>query len=257
MQCNDHQKNSPESKYLVRDQQMNDGSDQRQSPKSNVTSQQIAKVDKEGFTNANDLVLSTSGQVLTIRAEADTSDVKVTILRQAGVLQMLNLLAALDIKDLSRTIATSSNESSITAETNTADYTLVGQVMDELNVQSATNAWVENSVPVFTLALEVAGESFNSQVNQLVAATTKLLNVLLVLRQRKSLLLLSESWRRGGARHGGRTGVRVCVVLLRGAGDTRRATSISSGLARAGRSCRLGWCGAVTCRAASVSSTSN
>lgn len=191
---------------------------------------------------------------MTIRAEADTSDVKVTILRQAGVLQMLDLLSTLDIEDLSRTVATSSNESSITAETNTADYTLVGQVMDELNIQSATNAWVENSVPVLTLALEVAGKGLNSQVNQLVATATKLLNVLLVLGQRKSLLLLSESWRRGGTCHGGRTGVRVCVVLLRGAGDTRRTTSVGSGLARARRSCRLGWCGTVSCRAVLVSS---
>jgi len=170
---------------------------------------------------------------------------------------MLDLLTTLDIEDLSRTVATSSDESSITAETNTADYTLVGQVMDELDVQGATNARVENSVPVFALALEVAGKSFNSQVNQLVAATTKLLNVLLVLGQRKSLLLLSESWRRSGARHGGRTGVRVCVVLLRGAGDTRRAASVGSGLARARRSCRLGWCGTVSCGAVLVSSASN
>lgn len=236
---------------------MNDESDQRQSPKSKVMSQQIVNVNREDCTNANDLVLSTSSQVLTIRAEADTSDVKVAILRQAGILQMLDLLSTLNIEDLSRTVATSSNESSITAETNTADYTLVGQVVDELNVQSATNAWVENSVPVFSLALEVAGKSFNGQVDQLVAATTKLLNILLVLGQRKSLLLLSESWRRGGARHGGRTGVRVCVVLLRSAGDTRRATSVGSRLARTRRSCRLGWCGAVSCRAVLVSATSD
>ena len=160
---------------------MNDESDQRQSPKSKVMSQQIVNVNREDCTNANNLVLSTSGQVLAIRAEADTSDVKVAILRQAGILQMLDLLSTLDIENLSRTVATSSNESSITAETNTADYTLVGQVMDKLNVQSATNAWVENSVPVFTFALEVAGKGFNGQVDQLVAATTKLLNVLLVL----------------------------------------------------------------------------
>ena len=236
---------------------MNDGSGQRQSPKSKVMSQQIVKINREGCTNANNLVFSTSGQVLAIRAEADASDVEVTILRQAGVLQMLDLLATLDIEDLSRTVATSGNKSSITAETNTADYTLMGQVVDELDVQSATNAWVENSIPVFTLALEVAGKGFNGQVDQLVAAATKLLNVLLVLGQRKSLLLLSESWRRGGTRHGGRTGVRVCVVLLRGAGNTRRATSISSGLARARRSCRLGRCGTVTCRAVLVSSTSD
>jgi hypothetical protein len=168
---------------------------------------------------------------------------------------MLDLLAALDVEDLSRTVASSGNESSVTAETNTADYTLVGQVVDELDIQSATNTGVENSVPVFTLALEVAGESFDGQVDQLVAATTKLLNILLVLGQRESLLLLSDSWRRSGARHGGRTGVRVCVVLLRGAGDAGRATSVGTGLARARRGCGLGWCGAVSCRAVLVSST--
>lgn len=191
---------------------------------------------------------------MTIRTEADTSDIEIAILRQAGVLQMLDLLATLDIEDLSRTVATSGNESSVTAETNTADYTLVGQVVDELNIQGATDTWVENSVPIFTLALEVAGKSFNSQVDQLVAATTELLSVLLVLWHRESLLLLSESWRRGRTRHGGRTRVRVCVVLLRGARNTRRATSVGTGLARARRSCRLGWCGTVSCKAVLVSS---
>lgn len=176
---------------------------------------------------------------MTIRTEADTSDVKVTILRQAGVLQMLDLLATLDVEDLSRSVATSSNKSSIAAETNTADYTLVGQVVDELNVQGAADTRVENSVPVFTLALEVAGKSFDGQVDQLVAATTKLLGILLVLRQRKSLLLLRESGRRSGTCHSGRTGVWVCVVLLRGSGNARGATSVGSGLARARRSCRL------------------
>lgn len=239
MQCNDHQKSSPESKYLARDQRTGDGSDQRQSPKSRTSSQQTNDVNWKDCTNANDLIFSTSSQVLTIRTEADTSDVKVTILRQAGVLQMLDLLAALNIEDLSRSVATSSNKSSIAAETNTADYTLVGQVVNELNVQSAADTGVENSVPVFTLALEVAGKSFDGQVNQLVATTTKLLGILLVLRQRKSLLLLRESRGRSGACHSGRTRVRVCVVLLRGAGNARRTTSVSSGLARAGRSCRL------------------
>jgi hypothetical protein len=255
MRYNDHRKNNPESRCLARDQQTSDGSGQRRFPKSRVLSQQIIKVDREDCTNANNLVFSTGGQVLTIRAEADTSDVKVAILRQAGILQMLDLLTTLDIEDLSRTVATSGNESSITAETNTADYTLVGQVVDELNIQSATNTGVKNSVPIFTLALEVAGKSFDGQVDQLVAATTKLLNILLVLGQREGLLLLSDSRRRGRARHGGGTGVRVCVVLLRGAGNTGRTTSVGTGLARAGRGCRLGWCGTVSCRAGLVSST--
>lgn len=191
---------------------------------------------------------------MTIRTEADTSDVKITVLRQAGVLQMLDLLATLDVKDLSRSVATSSNESSIAAEANTANYTLVGQVVDELNIQGATDTGVEDSVPVFTLALEVAGKSFNSQVNQLVAATTKLLGILLVLGKRKSLLLLRKSGRRSGTCHSGRTGVRVCVVLLRGSGNTRRTTSVGSGLARAGRSCGLRRSRAITCKIVLVSS---
>jgi hypothetical protein len=126
-----------------------------------VTSELVTDLASGNFPNANDLIFGTSGQVLTIRTEADTSDIKVTILRQAGVLQMLDLLATLNVKDLSRSVATSSNKSSITTETNTANYTLVGQVVDKLNVQGATDTGVENSVPVFTLALEVAGKSFN------------------------------------------------------------------------------------------------
>jgi hypothetical protein len=161
---------------------------------------------------------------------------------------VLDLLASLDIEDLSRAVAASSDESSITTETNTADDTLMGQVMDELNIQDAADAGVEDGVPILTFALEVVGQSLDLQIYQLVATATKLLCVLLVLRQGEDLLLLGESRRRGGARHGRGPWVRVCCVLLGGSRDARGTARVGSGLARARRGCRLGRCRAVACK---------
>lgn len=189
---------------------------------------------------------------MAIRAEADTSDVKIAILRQTGVLQVLDLLTTLNIEDLSRTVATGGNKSSITAEANTADYALVGQVVDKFNIQRATDAGIEDGVPVFALTLEVSGQCLDSQIHQLVTATTELLSILLVLRQGKGLLLLSKGWGRSRTRHSGRTRVRVGVVLLRSSWNTRGAASVGSGLARARGGCGLGWCGTISCEAVLV-----
>lgn len=51
--------------------------------------------------DADNLVLCTSRQVLTVRAEADAANVKIAILRKAGVLQVLDLLTTFDVEYLS------------------------------------------------------------------------------------------------------------------------------------------------------------
>ena len=53
-----------------------------------------------GPTYANDLILSTGSQEFTVRAEADTSDVKVSILVGGVVGQVADLLSSDNVEDL-------------------------------------------------------------------------------------------------------------------------------------------------------------
>ena len=94
---------------------------------------------RDGFrssTYANDLVFGTGCKVPPIWAEADASDVQIAILVRVIVLQMTDLLASVDIKDLRAAIAASGNKSTIVAEANAADHALMREIMDELDVES-------------------------------------------------------------------------------------------------------------------------
>lgn len=105
--------------------------------------------------DTNDLVLSTCCKELSVRAEAHTSDVKIAFRARVVVLQMTDLSAVPNVEDLCRSVASSCNESTISAETHAADDTLVSQVMYQVNVKSPLHLRIEHCVPIFTLLLEV------------------------------------------------------------------------------------------------------
>jgi len=71
---------------------------------------------------------------------------------------MAHLLAGLDVKDLSRAIASSSDVSSVATESYAADHTGMGEVVDKLYVKDTWDLWVENRVPVIPNTLEVRGK---------------------------------------------------------------------------------------------------
>jgi hypothetical protein len=62
------------------------------------------------------------------------------------------ILAGSNVEDLSRSVATSGNVLAISAESHTANNTVVNQVVNELNVQHTLHLRVENSVPIGTFA---------------------------------------------------------------------------------------------------------
>ena len=107
-----------------------------------------------GRTYANNLVLSTSSQEFTVGAEADTSDVKVTILVGGVVGQVADLLSSDNIEDLCRPVAASGHVLAVCAEANTAHDTLVNQVVHKVHVQPTHDTRVEDSVPVITGTLQ-------------------------------------------------------------------------------------------------------
>lgn len=160
---------------------------------------------------------------------------------------MLNLLTALDIKDLGGSVAASGNKTAIAAESNTANNTLVGQIVHKLDVKVTADSGVEDSIPVITFAFQVRRESINREVHELIATGTKFaLELVAVLRHCKCLLLLGQSRRRGRTRHRRRAGVWIDAVLLRGRGTTKGTSCVCARLARAGGCCGLGRLRAVT-----------
>ena len=106
------------------------------------------------ITYANNLVLSTSGQELAVRAEADTSDVKVSILVGGVVGQVAYLLTSDNVKDLCRPVAASSHVLAVRTEANAAHDTLVNKVVHKVDIQPAHDARVEDSMPVLTRTLQ-------------------------------------------------------------------------------------------------------
>lgn len=105
--------------------------------------------------HANDLVLRSSCKIPAIRAEANTADVKVSFAVIAIVLEVADLLASVDVKDLCGSVASGGHKPSVVAEPNTADNTLMRKVMDEIHVQSSVYLWVKDGVPVLALTLQV------------------------------------------------------------------------------------------------------
>lgn len=167
--------------------------------------------------DTDDLVLGTSGQVLAVGAETHAPDVEITILRKAAVLEMCDWVSGIDIEDLGRAIATSCNIATVKTEAHTAHDALMGQVVDEVDVEHTPSSGVEDSVPVVTLPLVLCRQLLDVQISQTVS-----------LGQRQRRLVLSHQGillvrRRGWAGHLRRARVRSRVVLLRSCWAARRA----------------------------------
>jgi hypothetical protein len=189
------------------------------------------------FTYTNDLVLGTSRKVLTAGAEANTPDVQVAIFWQAAVLEMSHGVSSLDIEDLCGAVATCRHEATVETEAHTADDTLMGQVVDQVDIEDTAGARVEDGEPIAALLLQVLRELLNVQIGQNITLRQRDLR----LRHQSILLVV---WGRCRAGDLGRSGIRRRVVLLgsgRSSGrSTRRTWTLSArrrgGLWRLGKS---------------------
>ena len=112
-------------------------------------------------TYPDHLVLRTSGEELPVGAEADTPNVEVSVFRQAAVLEMGDGVTGLDVEDLCRSVATGCDPPTVQAEADAAHYTLMGQVVNQVNVENSPRARVEDGEPIATLLLQVLRQLFN------------------------------------------------------------------------------------------------
>lgn len=80
------------------------------------------------------------------------------------------MLTAFDVENLGRSVTASGHKATIPAETHAAHDTLMGKVMDQLDIEHPTYTGIEDSIPVFSLAFQVRRESVNGEINKLVTA---------------------------------------------------------------------------------------
>lgn len=175
-----------------------------------VTRELVTDLLGRNIPHANDLVLGTGRKEAAIRTEAHTSYVKVALGAGAVILQMAHLLAGVDIEDLSGAVAASRDKATVLAEANAADDALMGQVMNQIHIESAADVGVEDGMPVIALALEVGRELVGLILRKLVANELNLLSS--VLKIWRDLCVRVRWWSR--SRDVRRAWVRVCRVLL-------------------------------------------
>lgn len=176
-------------------------------------------------TYSDNLVLGTSSQVTTIGTEAHAADVQIgSHVLGVVVLQDANLFASLDVKDLGGAIAAGGNVLAVVAKSHAADDALVGERMDQIDVENTLDGRVENGVPVAALLLVVRRDRFDLEVTERIADAARADHALV--RGRVADL-------RRGIR-----GIRRRGVDLRGGRASGRAADAST--ARAGRSGALG-----------------
>jgi hypothetical protein len=168
------------------------------------------------------LILSTSSKVLAVRTEANATNVEITVLVDGLILKSGYILTSSNVEDLSRSVTTGGDVLAVSAESHTANNTVMDQVMNELNVQHTLHLRVENSVPVGAFAFLGSREIIWVPIGQGVAwaFTDK----------------LSRGRRARNLRRSARSGVVELMSLL-GSGRSRW----SSATAFAGTWRRSGW----------------
>lgn len=107
------------------------------------------------LTYSDQFVFRTSREVTSVRAEADTSDVQVARNIDCVVLENANLLTALHVVDLGRTIAAGGNIFAIVAESYTTHHTFVVQSVHQIDIKSPRHLLVENTEPVRSCLLRM------------------------------------------------------------------------------------------------------
>ena len=117
--------------------------------------------------DANSPILGASCQQLSIRREANGSNVKIPLfVCHSIVLKLTHLLAISSIKYLGLPVAAGSNISAVVREANAAHHGLMDKVVKELNIKHARNGRIEDGVPVLALTLEMIGKLVWIQVRK-------------------------------------------------------------------------------------------
>lgn len=101
-------------------------------------------------TYSDQLVFSTGSKVLAIGTEANAANVQITSDIHSVVLEYTELLARLNVVNLSGTVAAGGYVLAVMAEAHAADNTLVCESVDKIDIQHARHVLVKDDEPVVT-----------------------------------------------------------------------------------------------------------
>ena len=138
-----------------------------------VASELVFDCARGNVPDTDDLVLGTGSQVLAVRAEAYAPDVQVAILGETTVLEVRNRVSSFDVEDLGRTVATGGDIAAIETEAHATNHTLVGQVVNQVDVKHTSCPRVENGVPVIAFPLELRRQLLNLEISQDIALSQR------------------------------------------------------------------------------------
>ena len=127
------------------------------------------EITQDTFTNPDQFILSTGSKIPSIRAEADTANIQVSFTLNRVILQMLNLLPGLYVKDLGTTIAPSGNISAISTEPDTAHHAVVLKGVDKVDVECSGNPRVIDGKPIGALLFLIGRDPLRIKVGQIVS----------------------------------------------------------------------------------------
>jgi len=128
------------------------------------------------MTYSDQLILSTSSQVSTIRTEAYTSDVQIPHRIDGLILKNADLLTSDNVKDLSRAVATSSNIFAIMTKAYTANNALVLKGVHKIDIKHTGDFRVENCEPVRVDLLLVVRKTLKIKLGKSITHSPKLLS---------------------------------------------------------------------------------
>lgn len=111
------------------------------------------KKTKEGDdkTHPNLFILSASRKILSVRTKTDTANIEIPILANGFILKSGDILTGGHIENLGRTITAGREVFAVTTKPNTANDTVVVQVVNQVYVEHTLDLGVKNRIPVGTL----------------------------------------------------------------------------------------------------------
>jgi hypothetical protein len=105
--------------------------------------------------DSDDIVLGTGGQIFSIRAETNASNVQIAVFALAVVLKSCGTLSSVDIEDLRDLIAAGCNKSTIMTEPDRAYDVTVLNSLQQLDIEEPLDLRIEDGIPVVSLFLEM------------------------------------------------------------------------------------------------------
>jgi len=103
--------------------------------------------------NSDQLVFRSSSKKSPVRAEANTTNVEISILIDGVVCKDCNLLSRVNVEYLRGAVASGGHILAVKAESHAAHHAIVDKVVNEIDVEHSWHLWIEHSEPILPFPL--------------------------------------------------------------------------------------------------------